>query len=192
MRMAWHDLAFLHWPLPAAAIAERLPEGLEVDTYGGEAWIGVVPFRMTGVTPRFVPPLPGVSAFPEINLRTYVRHGDKAGVWFFSLDVTDWLPVQVARRLFHLPYFHAAMHCRPDGDGLDYRTCPAVPSRRKAEDRVGAVLRNSPELRRRPPDEPSSPTVSAQRCAPAALSRPAGSRPRCRRRAVPRRACSSW
>ena len=110
MRMSWHELLFMHWPVPIEALARLVPDQLEVDTFGGTAWLGVVPFRMTGVAPRGLPNMPGVSAFPELNVRTYVTHrGEKPGVWFFSLDATNWLAVRVARKLFHL-----RIHGRPN------------------------------------------------------------------------------
>src|SRR5437867_2588447 len=86
MAQTWHDLLFAHWPVPAVALRPVIPAFLDVDTFEGEAWIGVVPFRMSGVHPRFVPSLPGLSAFPELNVRTYVTDGERPGVWFFSLD----------------------------------------------------------------------------------------------------------
>lgn len=116
MAMSWHDLAFLHWPVAAEALRAKLPPGLSLDRFGGEAFLGVVPFHMTGVRPRFVPPLPGVSSFVELNLRTYVVAEGKPGVWFFSLDATSRLAVRGARRFFHLPYFDARMSSvRRDG-----------------------------------------------------------------------------
>lgn len=118
--MRWHDLLLAHWPVPASALVPLLPGGLELDTYGGEAWIGVVPFRMSGVRPRGVPALPWLSAFPELNVRTYVRAEDKPGVWFFSLDVTRRVARSVARWRFHLPYRMARMKVDGDGDGLRY------------------------------------------------------------------------
>jgi uncharacterized protein YqjF (DUF2071 family) len=105
--MNWHDLLFAHWPVPLDRLRALVPKSLEIDTYDGQAWIGVVPFRMSGVRPRGLPAIPGFSAFPEINVRTYVRAGDKAGVWFFSLDAGNRLAVSVARRWYHLPYFYA-------------------------------------------------------------------------------------
>ncbi|MCP4081054.1 MAG: DUF2071 domain-containing protein, partial [Planctomycetaceae bacterium] len=83
--MEWNDLLFAHWPVSAETLAPHLPEGLEVDTLEGQAWIGLVPFQMADVAPRFVPAIPGVSAFPEMNVRTYVTCRGKPGVWFFSL-----------------------------------------------------------------------------------------------------------
>ena len=105
----WNDLAFLHWPVPASLVAPLIPGGLTVDEYDGYAWIAVVPFWMSGVTMRGVPPIPALSTFPELNVRTYVRHGDQPGIWFFSLDADSRLTVLGGRLLFSLPYFHASM-----------------------------------------------------------------------------------
>ena len=93
-----------------------LPPGLEVETWGGQAWIGIIPFKMQPVRPRFLPPVPVLSYFPELNVRTYVRdRTGRSGVWFFSLDCSQPLAVWVARLAFGLPYFHAAMSERIRG-----------------------------------------------------------------------------
>jgi len=110
MHQQWRDLLFFHWRYSAAAIQATLPPGLFVDTHDGEAYLGVVPFTMQRVRPRFLPPVPGLSDFLELNLRTYVH--DAAGipgVWFYSLDANQRLAVTIARTLFHLPYEHAVM-----------------------------------------------------------------------------------
>lgn len=130
MAQTWHDLLFAHWPLEPSGLRERLPPGLALDTFDGRAWLGVVPFRMTGVRPRFAPPVPGLSGFPELNVRTYVRAGSKPGVLFFSLDAGSAVAVAVARRLFHLPYFRAEMELRRNGEAVEYhssRTHPGAP-----------------------------------------------------------------
>ena len=110
MTQSWHDLLFAHWPVDARLLQEKLPAGLLLDTFNGEAWVGVVPFRMTNVSPRGVPPMPFVSSFLELNVRTYVTLHGKPGVYFFSLDANSTLAVAAARALFHLPYFVAAMN----------------------------------------------------------------------------------
>src|SRR5690606_33604111 len=86
LAMRWHDLLFAHWRVAPAALRPLLPRGLALDLHGGDAWLGLVPFRMSGVRARCTPRLPRLSAFPECNLRTYVIHAGRPGVWFFSLD----------------------------------------------------------------------------------------------------------
>jgi uncharacterized protein len=107
--MRWHDLLFMHWPVPFDALLALIPPSLTLDRFDGSAWIGVVPFRMTGVRPRGLPALPWFSAFPELNVRTYVTTGGKPGVWFFSLDAANPIAVRLARWLLHLPYYDARM-----------------------------------------------------------------------------------
>lgn len=123
LAMRWQDLLFAHWRVDPDRLRPFIPAGLELDLRDGAAWLGVVPFRMSGVRPRPCPPVPGVSAFPELNLRTYVRCGPWSGVWFFSLDAASRLAVRLARWSFHLPYFDAAMSCQVLGSGaVRYRS----------------------------------------------------------------------
>jgi uncharacterized protein YqjF (DUF2071 family) len=122
MRMSWHDLLFAHWPADPARLRSLVPPALELDLFDGVAWLGVVPFRMTRVGPRILPPIPFVHAFCELNVRTYVVRRGRPGVWFFALDAANQLAVRVARRCFHLPYFDARMACRADGDAIEYRS----------------------------------------------------------------------
>jgi uncharacterized protein len=122
MAQTWHDLLFAHWPLPPATLRDRLPAGLELDTYDGQAWLAVVPFRMSNIHRRGGPAAPWISAFPELNVRTYVRRDDRPGVLFFSLDAGNLLAVLAARRWYHLPYFHARMRLEADGEDLHYRS----------------------------------------------------------------------
>lgn len=122
MHMRWHDLLFSHWPVDAAELRPHIPPGLEIDTFAGQAWIGIVPFHMTGVRPRFVPSLPGFSAFPELNVRTYVTAGEKPGVWFLSLDAANRAAVRLARWTYHLPYFDAEIACTERGGWIEYRS----------------------------------------------------------------------
>lgn len=99
-----------------------MPRGLEIDTVDGTSWVGVVPFRMEGVTRRPWPALPGLSAFPELNLRLYVVRDDRPGVWFLSLDAANRVAVWAARRWFHLPYHHAKMSIERKGKEIVYRS----------------------------------------------------------------------
>ena len=121
LAMRWHDLLFAHWPLDPTQVAPHLPPALELDTWDGAAWVGLVPFTMSGVRLRPLPPLPGSHAFDEVNVRTYVRAGGRAGVWFFSLDAASRSAVEAARLSLGLPYLHADFAVRAEGDGVDYR-----------------------------------------------------------------------
>jgi uncharacterized protein YqjF (DUF2071 family) len=120
MSQSWHDLLFAHWPIDAANLRPLIPAALDIDNFQGEAWIGVVPFRMSGVRLRATPALPTLSAFPELNVRTYVTHNGKPGVWFFSLDAANAIAVSIARAWFHLPYFNARMRCENRNGWIEY------------------------------------------------------------------------
>ena len=109
MTQTWHNLLFAHWPVERSQIEPLIPRPFSLDLFGGNAWIGVVPFYMSNVAPRGIPSVPWVSAFAELNVRTYVRIEDRPGVYFFSLDAASWLAVRAARAFFNLPYHTAAM-----------------------------------------------------------------------------------
>jgi uncharacterized protein YqjF (DUF2071 family) len=120
MAQSWHDLLFMHWPLPSVAVRALVPQQLELDLWDKQAWVAVVPFWMSGVRARGTPTIPGLSKFPELNVRTYVRYGGKPGVYFFSLDAASLPAVWAARAFYHLPYFHARMSAKADGDAVSY------------------------------------------------------------------------
>lgn len=121
-KQKWRDLLFLHWPIPVEALRPLIPPGLEIDTYDGVAYIGLVPFWMTGVRPNWAPER-SAFRFLETNVRTYVhRDGRDPGVYFFSLEAASALAVAVARVQFGLPYFWASMQLRRDGPELAYRS----------------------------------------------------------------------
>ena len=112
----WRRLLFLDWSFPVDAVQGALPRGLTVDTWEGRAWVGIVPFQMRDIRPRFCPAVPGISNFLEMNVRTYVydREG-RPGVWFYSLDANRRLAVRLGRRFFHLPYVYSRID-----DSRDY------------------------------------------------------------------------
>jgi uncharacterized protein len=122
MVQRWHDLLFAHWRCPVEHLRPLIPDPLEIDTYNGEAWIGVVPFYMTGVRMRALPPVPTAHAFLELNVRTYVTLDGRPGVWFFSLDCESSLAVMGARLGAHLPYFRAGMRMTRGQNGIEYHS----------------------------------------------------------------------
>lgn len=121
-RMRWVDLLFAHWPIAEDVLRPLVPRGLEIDAFEGRAWLGIVPFRMEDVAPRFLPAPPGPGAFPELNVRTYVRRGGRGGVWFLSLDAASHLAVEGARTAFHLPYFRARMSSETEAGWVEHRS----------------------------------------------------------------------
>lgn len=123
MRQRWEELLFLHWEVNPEVIQATLPAGLEVDTFEGKTYLGIVPFFMRNVRPAVLPAVSWLSNFMECNLRTYVIGPEGPGVWFYSLDCNQPLAVEVARSLFHLPYFHAEMSVeREDVGWIRYET----------------------------------------------------------------------
>lgn len=122
MRQGWRELLFAHWPVAVQTLRPLVPAALPLDTFEGEAWVGIVPFQMRDVCPRGIPALPWLSESPELNVRTYVTIQGVPGVYFFSLDAANPLFVIVARTLFSLPYFHARMEIMRKGTTIDYRS----------------------------------------------------------------------
>lgn len=105
----WHHLLFLHWGVSADQMRELLPPGLELDLFQGNAYVGLIPFTIRNSRPSFSPPMPFLSDFHEVNVRTYVRHNGRPGVFFFSLDAASRSAVMVARAAYRLPYHFAQM-----------------------------------------------------------------------------------
>jgi uncharacterized protein len=122
MTQTWNDLLFAHWPIDRHQLRLRVPPAFEVDLFGGEAWIGIVPFRMTNVAPRAIPSVPWLSEFSELNVRTYVRLDDRPGVYFFSLDAESALAVRAARTLLNLPYHTATIEVSTRANRVAYRS----------------------------------------------------------------------
>lgn len=107
MAQRWENLLFCHWRVPQAVLRPHIPDDLTIDSFDGSAWISLVPMRMAEIHYRELPGIPGLDNFPEMNLRTYVTHHDRPGVYFLSLDTTSATNVWLARNVFHLPYFQA-------------------------------------------------------------------------------------
>ncbi|WP_217914677.1 YqjF family protein [Miltoncostaea marina] len=116
LAQTWLDTAFLHWPVDPERLRPALPPGLTLETWRDAAWVTVTPLAIRASRPRLVPPLLPSSAFPELNLRTYARVGDRPGIWFVSLDAGSPASVAAARTLFHLPYFTARIALGRAGD----------------------------------------------------------------------------
>lgn len=122
LRQVWHDLLFLHWPVPAATLRPQIPAALAVDEFDGSAWVAITPFWMSDIGFRTWPGIPLANRFAELNVRSYVRFNDRPGVWFFSLDAASSLGVLGARLLYGLPYYRARMQHAAEGDGIRYQS----------------------------------------------------------------------
>ncbi len=143
LAMWWHDICTLHWRVEASSLEALLPAGLTLDRHDGDAWLSIVPFRMSGVHLRFSPVVPGFTSVPEINLRTYVRAGSTRGIYFFSLDAASPLMVRSARLVTGLPYRIARMEMSG-----------ASPVHFRSERETRAVVAGKFEGRYEPIDDP--------------------------------------
>ncbi len=121
MTQVWRKLLFAHWPLPAEALRPLLPTGLTLDTYNGQAWLGIIPFLMDSVRFRWLPGIPSTTQFAEINVRTYVTADDKPGIFFLSLDANSLLAIIGARVTYALPYYRARFAITTREEAIDYR-----------------------------------------------------------------------
>jgi uncharacterized protein YqjF (DUF2071 family) len=136
----WRSLLFLHWAVPTETLRPLLPVGLELDLYGGQAYVGLVPFAMEGVRPFWYPESLALR-FLETNVRTYVICRGRPGVYFLSLDANSLLAVQTARLGWGLPYYLASMAMREQNDAVHYSVRRhSTGARLDVRYRVGAVL----------------------------------------------------
>jgi uncharacterized protein len=120
MGQSWVDLLFAHWRVPEEILRAVVPAQLPIDTYDGEAWLGVTPFCVRGLRLRGTAPAPGLSSFPELNVRTYVSVDGKPGIYFLSLDADSIAAVRAARLTYRLPYFHSQIRVEHDEEGVGY------------------------------------------------------------------------
>jgi uncharacterized protein len=128
MYQSWDKLLFMHWQVPAQSLRPLIPDSLSIDTFEGRAWVAISPFTVRDARPIFTPPLPWVSDFHEINVRTYVHLGGVPGVWFFSLDANSLVAVLGARAFFRLPYHVAKIMMRQEGETIHYQSVREVDS----------------------------------------------------------------
>jgi uncharacterized protein len=152
MGQSLEDVLLAHWRVPAESVRAHLPAELKIELHEGSAWISIVAFRAAGLRLRGMLPLPGVSSFLELNVRTYVSAADgKPGIFFFSLDVSNRLAAEAARRVYKLPVFHARMSTESRDDWIDVECARldergrVFSGRYRAEDEVAAAPAGSLE-----------------------------------------------
>ena len=141
---SWVDLAFLHWRVDSVELRKHVGGSVELETFDGHAWLGIVPFVLADFRRRGLPPLPGISTFPELNVRTYVTRDGQPGVWFFTLDAASTLFVEGAKRFYRLPYERARMSCSRVGDRVHYESARPGAAFSGSYRGVGEVFRAEP------------------------------------------------
>jgi uncharacterized protein len=122
MAQTWKHLLFAHWPVPLEQLRPAVPTEIPIDTYEDQAWLGITPFEVIALRLHWTVPVPVLSAFPELNVRTYVTVEGKPGIYFFSLDAASRLAVAAARHMYRLPYFPARMSLDHRGDSILYES----------------------------------------------------------------------
>jgi len=122
MAQTWIDLLFMHWPVSIESLRSLIPSFLEIDIFDSQAWIGIVPFSMKNIHFHFLPPIPAFSALLELNVRSYVKYQGKSGVYFFSLDASHPVAVEIARTFFSLPYYNAKISSKTENDWYRYKS----------------------------------------------------------------------
>jgi uncharacterized protein YqjF (DUF2071 family) len=137
MRQRWSNMTFLHWPVPAEAVAPLLPPGTWPDVHDGTTWVGLLPFQMSDVRLPGTPPTPHLSRFPETNVRLYAYDGrGRRGIVFRSLEAARLLPVLAALAGYRLPYRWARMSVQRSGAERTYTSSRRWPGPRGASTSV--------------------------------------------------------
>lgn len=117
----WREILLLHWRVPIGVVRPRVDARLDIDTFDGAAWISATPFTLVRGRLRALPPVPGMSTFHELNLRTYVHlQGREPGIWFFSLDASSLAATLLARAAMALPYYFSDIARNATGDEHRY------------------------------------------------------------------------
>ena len=111
----WSDVLLLHFPVRESELRPHVPRRLEIDTFHDQAWISYVFFRLD-LRPAWLPNVPGFSSLLELNVRTYVRYGDLAGIYFVRMYANNRLAIAASRLLTPLCYEGAqmGMNCREE------------------------------------------------------------------------------
>ncbi|MCA1567147.1 MAG: DUF2071 domain-containing protein [Acidobacteria bacterium] len=145
MEHHWGKLLFMHWPIPVERLRSLVPPQLTIDTFDGEAWVGITPFTLWNVRLSFTPPVPYLSDFHELNVRTYVLYRGVPGVWFFSLNTNSSMTVFGARTFYFLPYFNSDIDLRQEGDTIHYHLRRTDAERPAAFDATWEIGKELPE-----------------------------------------------
>ncbi|MGV3467279.1 MAG: YqjF family protein [Heyndrickxia sp.] len=122
MRQAWRNVLFLHWPVPVEKLRPHIPSSLQIDTFKGSAWLGIILFVLEGIFPLGISSLSLTPSFPETNVRTYVKYNGKPGIYFMSIDVENWASLKIAKRWYRLPYHSAQIFYQKEGQNFNFHS----------------------------------------------------------------------
>lgn len=122
MKQTWQDLLFAHYPVKLEVLQQVVPSVFQLEQYNGTAWIGVVPFRVQNHRVRFLPPMPGINRFLQLNVRTYVTINGKRGVYFLSIDMNHLIARQLAKSLFYMPTQTATINMSHNECGIYFNS----------------------------------------------------------------------
>jgi uncharacterized protein YqjF (DUF2071 family) len=109
----WRNLVLLSFPIERAVLDARLPRGLALDLWEGQALVSLVGFQFLHTKVLGAPAAP-YRDFPEVNLRYYVRSGPKRGVVFIKEIVPHGVIAWLARTLYSENYVSLPMRTDVD------------------------------------------------------------------------------
>jgi uncharacterized protein YqjF (DUF2071 family) len=121
MKQSWKNVFFIHLPVSAPSLRPHIPSCLDLDVYEGEPWISLVLFTIEGIYLKGIP-FSVVSAFPEINVRTYISYNKRPGVFFLSLDAKHWATYTIAKKWYHLPYYESQISVKQTNQFTSYNS----------------------------------------------------------------------
>ena len=112
---------------PPEAVRPLVPPELEIDLFEGQAWVTLAPRRMEDVRWEHLPEMAGSRAYTELSVRTYVRCGDRRGIYLLSLDVDSGWLAAAGSTFLDLPASVARMTLERQGDSLRFESARGAP-----------------------------------------------------------------
>ncbi len=121
MTAEWKWLAMANYAVDPSLLMPFVPRGTELDSHDGRTYVSLIGFlfnrsRIFGV------PIPLHQSFEEVNLRFYVRRGNKRGVVFIRELVPRFWVATIARIRYNEKYSAVPMahriHADPTSDTM--------------------------------------------------------------------------
>jgi hypothetical protein len=124
----WTDALFIHFRGDRKLLQPQIP--LELDPFDGSAFISLVAVTQRRLRPSWGGQGTGLlttalarNAF--LNLRTYVRHGSQAGIYFMGEWISNRLMALIGPAMYGLPYQLARLDYRIVAGGSTRRVTAA-------------------------------------------------------------------